>query len=117
MLFSEYCLYGRDIPQVLSTAHEVLGMTGFTEDKVGAPNSCAMQGREGRARICLALSLEETLTSAGLSDKPLSAVLMSPADEQIFMTFCCSSKHGIFRPLLMRWRTSLADSGESLCEA
>ena len=35
MLFSEYCLYGRDASQVLSTAHEVLGMSAFTEDQVG----------------------------------------------------------------------------------
>ena len=35
MLFSEYCLFGSDAQQVLSTAHEVLGLSMFTEDQVG----------------------------------------------------------------------------------
>ena len=34
MLFSEYCMYGRDASQVLSTAHEVFGLSGLTEDQV-----------------------------------------------------------------------------------
>lgn len=75
MLFSEYCLYGRDVPQVLSTAHEVLGMTGFTEDQVGAPNSRAMQRRGGRSHeFGSALSCVRALTSASLVDKPLLAI-------------------------------------------
>ncbi len=39
MLFSEYCLYGRNASQVLSTAHEVLGLNDFQEDQVGTPYS------------------------------------------------------------------------------
>ena len=42
MLFSEYCLYGRDGQQVLSTAHEVLGLSTFAEDQVGAANPQTM---------------------------------------------------------------------------
>ena len=40
MLFSEYCLYGKDASQVLGTAHEVLGLNSFTEDQVGISNAC-----------------------------------------------------------------------------
>ena len=122
MLFSEYCLYGRDVAQVLSTAHEVLGMTGFTEDQVGASNNGAMKEEEADPATLFgsALSCAQALTSANLIGKPLLAVVGSlegPHNWADCHRHLLLQEHDILRCLFMHWKESPADSEETLCEA